>query len=352
MAANFERYRGKKVFVTGHTGFKGGWLVAILNHFGAEIKGYALSPENNYGIYSVIDGDSMCSSTIENIKNKECLEKEILDFEPDFIFHLAAQPLVRASYLNPSETFDVNVMGTSYLLEAIRKLKNHCTVIIITTDKVYQNNEDGIPFVETDKLGGHDPYSTSKACAELLVESFNKSYFINQVAPIIKIATVRAGNVIGGGDFSQDRIIPDIIRKLSINEEVIVRNPTSIRPWQHVLEPLFGYLILALYLEETSHNEVNAFNFGPNSTDHLTVKELVDLAIKNWGSGSFKIDQQVGVHEAGILRLNIDKVKKEIGWEPKLNAYKAIQFTIDWYKSSDPGLITKRQILEYLNLLN
>lgn len=351
-ADSFEKYRDKKVFITGHTGFKGGWLVAILKHFGADIKGYALAPENANGIYSAINGDSKCVSIIDNIKNRVHLEKEILDFAPDYVFHLAAQPLVRASYVEPTETFEVNVLGTSYLLDAIRKLKNNCIVIVITTDKVYQNNEDGVPFVESDKLGGHDPYSTSKACAELLVESFYKSFFRQQQYPIIKIATVRAGNVIGGGDFSKDRIIPDIIKKLSLEEDVIVRNPFSIRPWQHVLEPLFGYLMLALHLENIQQNEFMAFNFGPKESDHLTVQKLVESAIKNWGTGTYKIEQQSEFHEAGVLKLSIEKAKKELNWQPKLDVHMAIQFTIDWYKASDSSALTNKQILKYLSLLN
>jgi len=193
---NLKEYKGKRVFVTGHTGFKGAWLLSVLHHLGAEVKGYALAPESDKGIFTSVRGDSKCLNIIDDIRNRLKLEKELLEFKPDYIFHLAAQPLVRASYYNPSDTFDVNVSGTAYLLDAVRKLTNDCNVVVITTDKVYQNNEDGTPFKETDRLGGHDPYSTSKACVELLVESYNKSFFLNQSSPVIKLATARVGTVI------------------------------------------------------------------------------------------------------------------------------------------------------------
>lgn len=352
MQLDLNEYKNKKVFITGHTGFKGGWLLAILNKLGANIVGYALAPESKMGIYTIIEGDNKCLSIIADIRDKKKLESEILNFKPDYIFHLAAQPLVRLSYAAPSETYEINVLGTSYLLDAVRKLKNNCNVVVVTTDKVYQNNEDGKPFKENDRLGGHDPYSTSKACAELVVESFNKSYFIQQETPKIKLVTARAGNVIGGGDYSSDRIIPDLIKAFNKNARVEIRNPNAVRPWQHVIEPIVGYLMLGLFLNNNQKKYSYAYNFGPSYSDNLSVKDLVELAINQWGGGSYSVIEQKDLHEAGLLRLDIEKVKNELGWCPKLKAEEAIKYTIDWYKSIDKNLVTNKQIAEYLNLLN
>jgi len=347
-------YRNKKVFVTGHTGFKGGWLLALLSHLKAEIKGYALDPEYSEGIYNVIKGNNLCSSIINDIRNRDLLEKEIIDFQPDFIFHLAAQPLVRNSYELPSETFEVNIMGTSYLLEAARKLKKKCTVIIITTDKVYKNIESDHTYNENDALGGFDPYSASKACVELLANSFKNSFFhpINIKTHQKAIVTVRAGNVIGGGDFSKDRIIPDLIRALK-NEEVLkIRNPSAIRPWQHVLEPLVGYLQLGLLVDKDPLTYSDAYNFGPKLNDHLSVEKLIKQAIFIWDEGATKTElHPTDLHEAGILKLDISLAQKELNWQPKYTAKQAIQQTMEWYKSENPLKQTFIQIETYLNLL-
>jgi CDP-glucose 4,6-dehydratase len=331
-------YFGKKVFLTGHTGFKGAWLLAWLHHLGAELMGYALPPQNDDDLYNCIDGDTLCKSVIADIRSKEILKKQIIDFQPDFIFHLAAQPLVRLSYEIPSETFDVNVMGTGYLLDAVRDLEKPCSIILITTDKVYENKEWIYPYRENDNLGGYDPYSASKACMELLVNSYRNSFFnINAYHKHRKgLATARAGNVIGGGDWSKDRIIPDIIRSLSINKSIYIRNPQAIRPWQHVLEPLGGYLLLGANLAADAKRYAGAFNFGPRAEDVLSVAELVKTAIDVWGTGKFNtgdaIDQP---HEAGILKLDISKAIHELNWHPKLSARNAISWTLDWYKNSD-----------------
>lgn len=328
-------YKGKKVFVTGHTGFKGAWLVACLSHAGAIIKGYALPPENN-GLFCLLEPLQIAESIIADIRDKQRLRKEIDSFQPDFIFHLAAQPLVRRSYEIPAETFEINVAGTANLLEAVIHLKSKCTVVVVTTDKVYENKEQDLLYKEDDILGGYDPYSASKACTELVVNSFRNSFFnMSDVAIHNKaLVSVRAGNVIGGGDWSKDRIIPDIVRSLQNNETIQVRNPISIRPWQHVLEPLSGYLQVGVLADKEPLSFSKAYNFGPSPNDHLTVAELVENAIASWGNGNWSdISDSKQPHEAGLLKLDINRAKKELNWKPKLSASEAIEWTINWYKT-------------------
>jgi CDP-glucose 4,6-dehydratase len=348
-------YSGKKVFITGHTGFKGSWLTACLHFFGAAVKGYALNPEYKNGLFDLLEPLEISESIIADIRNKNFLKKEIDSFEPDYIFHLAAQPLVRRSYKIPAETFEVNVVGTANLLETVNSLSKKCTVIVITTDKVYQNKEQDILYNENDRLGGYDPYSASKACAELVINSFRNSFFnpFNYQDHQKAIASARAGNVIGGGDWSADRIIPDIVRSLQQQQSIEVRNPDAVRPWQHVLEPLSGYLLLAGLLHNQPEKYSKAYNFGPLPEDHLTVKQLVETAVKYWGSGSWKsISNPRQPHEAGMLKLDISLAKKELGWQPKINAEKAIKWTIDWYKKPlmQQANFTFEQIKEYFAL--
>ncbi len=352
---DLEKYFfGKKVFITGHTGFKGSWLTAWLYQLGAKVKGYALSPEYENCLYNLLSPLNIFESIIDDIRNKEKLENEIEVFQPDFIFHLAAQPLVRRSYQIPAETFEVNAVGTANLLETVKKLQKKCTVLIITTDKVYENKEKHILYKETDRLGGYDPYSASKACTEIVTDSFRNSFFnINKYALHQKaLATVRAGNVIGGGDFSEDRIIPDIVKALKSKKIVAVRNPNAIRPWQHVLEPLGGYLLLAGLIDEEPLSFSGAYNFGPEPEDHLTVKRLVELAIKNWGSGTWKDTSDTNQpHEAELLKLDISKAKEKLQWQPKLKAEETIEWTIDWYKKEINEVVdyTMQQINNYMN---
>ncbi len=352
-----QYYRGKKIFLTGHTGFKGSWLLFWLNMLGADVKGYALAPEGEVNLFDSIKGSELSHSVIADIRNKEKLEKEILDYKPDFIFHLAAQPLVRLSYETPVETFDVNAIGTAKVLNAARFLDNQCAVILITTDKVYENNESHHRYIETDRLGGYDPYSASKACSEIIISSYRNSFFNTKDYSTHKksIASTRAGNVIGGGDWAKDRIIPDIIRALQENKTITVRNPNAIRPWQHVLEPLGGYLHLGTRMVDDPVKYSDAWNFGPNIEDDLTVEELVNLAIKYWGAGEYKkpsLSNQP--HEAGLLKLDITKAKNELQWEPIMNAGESIKFTIDWYKEffekNDAVNLMKSQIHKFNNL--
>jgi len=344
------------VFLTGHTGFKGSWLLTLLHLLGAEIKGYALAPDNINNLYNCIEGDLICKSVIANICDKETLKQEIIAYQPDFIFHLAAQPLVRLSYEIPSDTFEVNAIGTVNLLEAVRYLDKPCSVIMITTDKVYFNKEWIYPYREVDRLGGHDPYSASKACAEIIIESYSKSFFnsANYSKHLKAIAVARAGNVIGGGDWSKDRLLPDICRALGNDTAVLVRYPEAIRPWQHVLEPLTGYLKLGARLQEHPTLFSQAFNFGPSADDVLSVEEMVQMAIKEWGNGTYKVQEmKEQLHEAKILKLDISKASVELNWKPMLNAHEAIKRTIAWYKVffNDIAQIksyTEQQILDFM----
>ncbi len=354
-------YKGKKVFVTGHTGFKGSWLMAWLHQLGADVKGYALAPEYPQCLFNTLEPLQLCDSVIADIRNREKLTNEILSFQPDHIFHLAAQPLVRRSYQIPSETFEVNAVGTANVLEAVTRLTKKCSVIIITTDKVYENKEQDLLYNEEDVLGGYDPYSASKACTEIVVNAFRSSFFnIEKIEQHKKaIVSVRAGNVIGGGDFSEDRIIPDIVRALQQQKTIEVRNPGAVRPWQHVLEPLGGYLLLGGLLHDDPVKYSGAYNFGPNPADHLTVNELVEMAISTWGSGDLPAGQASWkdtsdtnqVHEANLLKLDINKSKQVLGWQPKLDAATAIDWTIKWYtKKEDVADFTFKQVAEYMSL--
>jgi len=353
----FEKtYQGKKVLLTGHTGFKGSWMLCWLQQLGAIVKGYALKPEQDNGLYCLINGDSLCDSIIADIRDAKRVKDEILSFQPDFIFHFAAQPLVRLSYEQPAETFDINVMGTLHILDALRALQKPCTAVLITTDKVYDNKEADYHYKETDPLGGYDPYSASKACAELVIQSYRNSFFnpndhaLHQKA----IGSARAGNVIGGGDRAKDRIIPDIIRSLEKNEPVAVRNPNAVRPWQHVLEPLSGYLLLGAKLQQEPQLYSSAWNFGPQNDDTLTVKEVVEQSLSYWKSGAYNTPQLAKQpHEAGLLKLDISKAITKLDWQPKWDTAIAIRKTLEWYKNvsaKNAAAYTASQINEYQDL--
>ena len=348
-------YSGKKIFVTGHTGFKGAWLTALLHQLGAVVKGYALAPAYAHGLFDVLPPAHLQESIMADIRDSKKLSSEILAFQPDFIFHLAAQPLVRRSYAIPAETFEVNAIGTANLLQALQQLPGKCTAVIVTTDKVYENREEHILYKETDRLGGYDPYSASKACTELVLSSFRNSFFHpDAYAQHQKaIASARAGNVIGGGDWSEDRIIPDIIRSLQADKSIPVRNPAAIRPWQHVLEPLTGYLVLASLLHNKPSGYSPAYNFGPLPNDHLTVKDLVTTAVQLWGKGSWKdVSEAHQLHEATLLQLDIGLAMNELQWHPKLSAPEAIRWTLEWYRqpADKQADFTFQQIKNYLAL--
>jgi CDP-glucose 4,6-dehydratase len=348
---NFQKlentYKGKKVFLTGHTGFKGSWMLKTLSLLGADIFGYSLEPQTPDDFFHLIEGEKLCKSVIADLRDKNRLQRSIIDFQPDYIFHLAAQPLVRLSYDIPAETFEVNVIGTANVLDGVRLLQKKCSVVLITTDKVYHNNEWLYPYRENDRLGGYDPYSASKACSELLIDSYRNSFFNikDYNNHLTGIAVARAGNVIGGGDWSKDRLIPDIVRSLMSSKAIVVRNPNSVRPWQHVLEPVIGYLKLGMQLEKKPIDFAQAYNFGPQSEDVFSVENMVQLAIKSWGSGEYRIEHEFNQpHEAGLLQLDISKALSELNWRPKLDSNQTLHYTMGWYKEF---FYNKKEILNF-----
>lgn len=328
-------YKDKNILVTGHTGFKGSWLCIWLNELGANVIGYSLDPYTEKDNFVVSNLSEKIIDIRGDIRDEKSLNDVVKKYNPEIIFHLAAQPLVIESYKNPKETYDINVMGTLNILEAIRKSTTLNVGIMITTDKCYENKEQIWGYRECDAMGGYDPYSSSKGCCELLISSYRNSFFDLDKYDIHNkvIGSVRAGNVIGGGDWSKDRIIPDCIRALEIKEDIIVRNPKSIRPWQHVLEPLYGYLILAKELYENPLEYSGGWNFGPSYKLQEPVSNMVDLLIKYWGSGRW-IDNSKSekLHEANLLSLDCTKAKLLLNWDSSLTIEETIEFTCKWYK--------------------
>ncbi|XZF14482.1 CDP-glucose 4,6-dehydratase [Chitinophagaceae bacterium MMS25-I14] len=349
-------YSGKRVFLTGHTGFKGAWMLQILHSLGADVKGYALAPENSFDLYNEIEGDKLCyASVIGDLRDLKTLQGEMVRFQPHFVFHLAAQSLVRRSYEQPVDTFAVNVMGTAHVLEAMRALSGPATGIMITTDKVYENPERGQAFKEDDKLGGYDPYSASKAAAEIVIASYERSFFNREqfAKHETGIASVRAGNVIGGGDFAENRIIPDIVRAMDRKEKVVLRNPQSVRPWQHVLEPLAAYLLLGAKMSEDPLKYGGAYNIGPEINDEKTVEELTQIFLNAYGHGAYEVNKpDEAPHEANLLMLDSSKIKDTLQWKPKLDAATAIGWTAAWYADKQHTGAEKcmRQIEQYFEL--
>ena len=325
-----NHFKGKNVLVTGHTGFKGSWLAFLLDHVGAKVTGLALAPKTNPSLFELLDINGKCNSIIADINSAEDVKQAIDQAQPDYIFHMAAQPLVRYSYKQPLETFATNVMGTANVLEACKILNKKCVVICITTDKVYHNYEWEFPYRENDRLGGYDPYSASKAAAELVIDSYRNSFFKNSN---ISIASVRAGNVIGGGDWSEDRLFPDLVNSINTNLPIELRNPSAVRPWQHVLDPLFGYLTLAENIDQNRYKYNEAWNFGPYNHDSKTVLEVCQQAIVVFKNGSLQINQDKQPHEAGQLRLDISKSMTYLNWHPNWSTEKAIERTANWYKA-------------------
>ncbi|MDD4969926.1 MAG: CDP-glucose 4,6-dehydratase [Paludibacter sp.] len=333
MVENF--YKGKTVLVTGHTGFKGSWLIIWLLEMGARVIGYSLDPVSEKDNF-VLSGIGIKIVDLRgDIRNPDKLKEVMSTYQPEIVFHMAAQALVRLSYEIPAETYDVNLIGSINVLEAIRATESVRVGIMVTTDKCYENKEQITPYTETDSLGGYDPYSSSKAACEIAIVSWRNSFFnLDQFSKHGKaIVSVRAGNVIGGGDWALDRIIPDCIRSLEDNKPIEIRSPKSIRPWQHVLEPLGGYLLLAKKAYEDPEKYSQAWNFGPNVDAVATVWDIAQLVLTNYGEGSIMdVSDPQNVHEAKLLLLDISKAKNKLGWEPRLTLDETIKLTVDWYK--------------------
>jgi CDP-glucose 4,6-dehydratase len=333
-------YKGRRVLVTGHTGFKGAWLTIWLHALGAEVTGASLQPPTTPSLFEIADVGQFCEHRNLDVRNLAAIREMVRRARPDFVFHLAAQSLVRSSYSEPLETISTNVLGTATLLEAIRLERVPSSVVVVTSDKCYENCERAAAYREEDRLGGRDPYSMSKGAAELVTASYRQSFFpVEEIGTHgIALASVRAGNVIGGGDWAVDRIVPDAIRALSCGRAVQVRNPSSVRPWQHVLEPLSGYLLLGSRLLDVRSGHADpgyasAWNFGPTAGDSVTVGELVTETVRLWGSGTWEAPGGGREpHEARVLRLDVEKAKKELEWWPRWDVNRALRETVDWYR--------------------
>lgn len=340
-------WRGRRVFLTGHTGFKGGWLALWLAQRGARVRGFALEPDTEPNLFTVASVGAAVEDVRGDVRDYAALEKALTAFEPEVVFHLAAQPLVRRSYAEPLATFAANAMGTVHLLEAVRKAPGVRAVVCVTTDKVYRNHGGDAPYGEDDALGGHDAYAASKACAEMAAAAYRDSFFAPEQGTAL--ATARAGNVIGGGDWSKDRLIPDLIRGFEAQEPVRIRRPKAIRPWQHVLEPLSGYMLLAERLMKEPRRFATAFNFGPAEEDAWPVERIADAMAAMWGAGAaWTNDEREHVHEDHALRLDISRARRELGWEPRLRIEQALEWTMNWYRAARRGEEMQRATLEQI----
>lgn len=342
-------YQGKRVLVTGHTGFKGSWLVLWLKKMGAQVCGYALAPNATPNLFEATQVAEGIQSVIGDIRDRELLNKTFQDFKPEIVFHLAAQPLVRLSYAEPVLTYETNVIGTLNVLEAARACGSVKAFVNVTTDKCYENKEVARGYREDEPMGGYDMYSSSKGCVEILSSSYRRSFL--QEEGSYALATVRTGNVIGGGDWALDRLIPDCVRSIEAGKEIEIRNPAATRPWQYVLEPLSGYLLLGHLLFTQGKKYAEGFNLGPNSDSVLTVAEVAQQVVKNYGKGSIYVNKRDHLHEANLLMLDITKAKEVLGWWPTYTATHAIEETIAWYKRFYQGepmrSFTLQQIHQY-----
>ena len=348
-------WRGKKVFLTGHTGFKGGWLSLWLESMGAKVTGYALTPNTQPNLYRVLGLDHLLEkSHIGDIRDLDLLKKTMTEAAPEVLIHMAAQPLVRCSYLNPVETYATNVMGTVNVLESARHTPSLRATVVVTTDKCYENKEWVWGYRENDPMGGYDPYSNSKGCAELVISAYRQSFF--SVSNLTNsIASARAGNVIGGGDWSEDRLIPDAIKAFDTDMPLMIRNPLATRPWQHVLEPLSGYLILAQALYSESGDQfASAWNFGPTDSDNRSVQEVVELLIAKWGApASWVKEGSEQPHEAHLLKLDCSKARQQLNWIPRWNLEVATEKILQWHKAfkakENMQAVSLTQISQYMN---
>lgn len=323
-------WQGKRVYLTGHTGFKGSWLSLWLHSLGAIVKGYALSPPTTPSLFEQANIAACMESEIGDIRHLEQLTASMVGFNPDILIHMAAQPLVRLSYKEPIETYEINVMGTAKVLEATRQCPNLKAIISVTTDKCYENREWVWGYREDEPMGGHDPYSSSKGCAELVTSAYRRSFMQEKG---VGLASVRAGNVIGGGDWAEDRLIPDILRAFESQQAVVIRNPLSTRPWQHVLEPLSGYLVLAQKLYQAPANYAEGWNFGPDEGDARPVEWILNQMVTQWSGASWVLDEQAHPHEAGYLKLDISKAKARLGWHPLWRLDTTLGKIIHWHQA-------------------
>jgi CDP-glucose 4,6-dehydratase len=338
-------WRGRRVLLTGHTGFKGSWLLLLLESLGAKVTGVSLAPEAD-GLYDQIDGAERCIHLLSDIRDEAAMRSIVAAAKPEIILHLAAQPLVRQSYADPLATFGTNVLGTATVLEAARGIDNVRAIVSVTTDKCYVNDGRSTGYVEDDRLGGHDPYSNSKACAELVSQCFRDSFF---AARRIGLATARAGNVIGGGDYAADRLIPDAVRALSAGARPELRNPTAVRPWQHVLEPLSGYVLLAQKLAGDPKAFAKGWNFGPSLEDVASVATVVGQLAKHWGQpGNFAAQAGDHPHEAELLTLDSAMAIRELGWNPRLTLATAVEWTAEWYRAQLAGADAAKLCLDQI----
>lgn len=355
MVMNHSFWDGKRVFLTGHTGFKGSWLSLWLQSLGAEVTGFALAPPTNPSLFEVANVAANMRSIVGDIRDIEVLQRAMLSADPEIVIHMAAQPLVRYSYSNPVETYATNVMGSVHLLEAVRHAKSVKAVVNVTSDKCYENNEWAWGYRENEPMGGYDPYSNSKGCAELVTAAYRSSFFNPESYSQhgVAVATARAGNVIGGGDWAGDRLIPDFMRSIVAGETVVIRSPYAIRPWQHVLEPLGGYLILAERLFSQGGRFAQSWNFGPMENDAKTVEWIVGKLVQGWGDGaSFKVDANtLNLHEAHFLKLDCSKARMQLGWKPQWDANQTIEKICAWHKAHLAGLnmrtYTLNEIAQY-----
>ena len=347
-------WRGKRVFMTGHTGFKGSWLSLWLQQLGVELTGYALNPPTNPSLFEVANVGQGMRSIIADIRDAEALAEAMREAKPDIVIHMAAQPLVRYSYQFPMETYATNVMGTVHLLEALRQTDTVRAVVNVTSDKCYENKEWHWGYRENEPMGGYDPYSSSKGCAELVTAAYRDSYFnpANHSEHGVAIATGRAGNVIGGGDWAQDRLIPDMLRAIEGGKPIKIRSPHAIRPWQHVLEPLSGYLILAEKLCTEGAAYAEGWNFGPADTDAKSVQWIVEQLIAQWGAGaSWQLDEDPQPHEAHYLKLDCAKARTKLGWHPRWQLTCTLASIVAWHKAqldgTDMKAFTLNQVKQY-----
>jgi len=359
-----DAYAGRRVLVTGHTGFKGGWLTLWLHALGANVTGYSLAPDTEPALCEDLSLERLCQNLVADVRDRARIEASLNEIRPDVVFHLAAQSLVRRSYDRPLETIETNFLGTANLLEAIRVLGRPCAVVVVTSDKCYENREWVYGYREDDPLGGHDVYSMSKGAAELLVSSYRRSFFppARLASHKVAVATARAGNVIGGGDWARDRLVPDVVRALAAGQRALVRNPQAVRPWQHVLEPLGGYLLLGARLMRFGTRDparfCAAWNFGPYSENSRSVAALATAVVDAWEGGSWEAGSEPGApHEASLLRLAIDKAQAELGWAPRWGFHQSCARTVEWYRAHHAGLrgsalrdFTLQQIDDYMQV--